>query len=161
MLRSLDGYKSVEKFLDKHMVEKKRVFLPFLTVRDEVWEQLDNTTGDMVQIVKPICFTNRIKDFKTFILEDRGIDIETLIKIGLDKGKGSLKFVLGLFSPHTDHPSQDYLIACVPQVDETYLNLMKILDICGIELIHWDFFCSDLKVTMLVLGRFSSCLATD
>ena len=37
---------------------------------------------------------------------------------------------------------------------ETYGNLLKMMDLVDVDILDWDFFCSDLKVTMLVLGMF-------
>ena len=94
------------------------------------------------------------RSFVKFIREDRNID-GSLTKIGLDKGKGSLKFALSLFSPNTPDQTQDYLLAVAHGVEETYNNVMKMLDLCEIDLLDWDFFCSDLKMTMIVLGKWN------
>ena len=76
------------------------------------------------------------------------------VKIGLDKGIKSLKYTCSLISPYTEDQTQDYLLCVVHYVEETYKNVVKILDLCQISLMHWDFFCSDMKMTMIVLGKY-------
>ena len=149
--RSEDGRKSVQSYLDQHIVQKKKVFSPFFTVIDEEWE-VYNDKGEIVMLNKPISYCSAIKSFVKFIKEDRNID-GTLTKIGLDKGKKSLKFSYSLFSPDTPDPTQDYLLAVVHEIDETYRNILRVLDLCEIDLLDWDYFCSDLKVTMIILGK--------
>ena len=148
--RSEDGNKSVQPYLYQHIVQKKRVFLPFFTVVDETWET-SNAKKEIVMVMKPVSYCCNVRSFVKFIKEDRDI-LGTLTKIGLDKGKGSLKFSLSLFSPFTPDPTQDYLLAVGHGVDETYNNILKMLDLCDIDILDWDYFCSDLKVTMIVLG---------
>lgn len=87
------------------------------------------------------------------IREDRNLD-GTKTKISLDGGKKSLKFVFSQFNPYSKDVTQDYLLAIAHDVQETYANILKMMDLCDIDLLDWDYFCSDLKVTMFVLGKF-------
>ena len=148
----MDGFKTVQPHFDQHMVLKKRLFEPFFTVIDETWEQYDKPTKTYHIVTKPVSYCYRSRDFVRFVREDRDVD-GTKSKLGLDRGKGSKKFVYSLFSPLTDHASQDFLLAVAHGVEETYANILKMMDLCDVDLIDWDFFCSDLKVTMLVLGE--------
>ena len=156
--RAEDGYKSVKPYLDKHLVIKKLVFQHCFTVVDETWEA-NNEKNETVMINKPVSHCWNTRSFVKFIREDRNID-GSLTKIGLDKGKGSLKFALSLFSPNTPDQTQDYLLAVAHGVEETYYNVMKMLDLCEIDLLDWDYFCSDLKMTMIVLGKLTLFLIT-
>ena len=139
--------------MDRHLVIKKRFFEAYFSVIDETWEQYNKVTKSYDIVTKPISYCYRARDFVRCILEDRNVE-GTKTKIGLDGGKGSIKFVYSLFNPYTGEVTQDYVLAVAHGVQETYANLLKIMDLCDIDILDWDYFCSDLKVTMLVLGKF-------
>ena len=84
--------------------------------------------------------------------EDRSIEGRK-IKISLDKGKESLKLTCSLFNPDSEAQTQDFLLAVVHYVAVTYKNVLKILILCTIDLLDWDYFCRDMKMTMIVLGK--------
>ena len=86
--------------------------------------------------------------------EDRSIEGRK-IKISLDKGKESLKFTCSLFNPDSEAKTQDFLLAVVHYGAKTYRNVLKILTLCTINLLNWDYFCSDMKMTMIVLRKGS------
>ena len=136
---------------------KKRIFAPFFTVQEEEWECGKDEDDEMITLVKPISYCNNIRSFLTYVKEDRNID-GTKVKISLDKGIGSLKFTCSLFNPDSEDQTQDFLLAVVHYVAETYKNVLKILTLCSIDMLDWDFFCSDMKMTMIVLGKFSKLL---
>ena len=112
---------------------------------------------ETITLVKPISYCNNIRSFLTYVKEGRNID-GTKVKISLDKGIGSLKFTCSLFNPDSEDQTQDFLLAVVHYVAETYKNVLKILTLCSIDMLDWDFFCSDMKMTMIVLGKFSKLL---
>ena len=87
-----------------------------------------------------------------FVKEDRNVD-GTKSKLGLDSGKGSKKLTFSLFSPFSADKTQDFILAIAHQVEETYANILKMLDLVDVQILDWDYFCSDLKVTMFVLGK--------
>ena len=135
------------------MYQKKRFFQPYFTVIDETWEQYNDDTKSYETVTKPVSYCYRSRDFVRCIKEDRNL-AGTKTKIGLDRGKYSLKFVFSLFNPYSDDVTQDYILAVAHHVQETYGNLLKMMDLVDVDILDWDFFCSDLKVTMLVLGMF-------
>ena len=135
------------------MYQKKRFFAEYFSVIDETWEQYNDVTKSYDIVTKPISYCYRSRDFVKCIKEDRNLD-GTKSKIGLDGGKKSIKFVYSLFNPFSEDVTQDYVLAVAHHVQETYANLLKIMELCDINILDWDYFCSDLKVTMLVLGKF-------
>ena len=143
---------TIAPHLNRHNVVKKRIFAPFFTVQEEEWECGLDEDGETITLVKPISYCNNIRSFLTFVKEDRSID-GSKVKISLDKGKESLKFTCSLFNPDSEAQTQDFLLAVVHYVAETYKNVLKNLTICTIDLLDWDYFCSDMKMTMIVLGK--------
>ena len=109
--------------------------------------------GETISVTRPISYCHNIRAFLNYVKEDRNLP-NTKIKIGLDKGKKSLKFTCSLFSPYSDDQTQDFLLAVVHYVEESYANVLKMLSLCEIDLMDWDFFCSDMKMTMIVLGKY-------
>ena len=137
IFRDEDGRKTVEPGLDQHNVTKKTIFAPFFTVQDEEFEDGKDEDGEVITVTRPISYCNNIRSFLNYIKEDRNID-GTKVKIGLDKGIKSLKYTCSLISPYTEDQTQDYLLAVVHYVEETYKNVVKILDLCQISLMDWD-----------------------
>ena len=154
IFRDEDGYKTVEPGLDQHNVTKKNIFEAFFTVQEEDWENGKDEAGEVITVTRPVSYCKNIRGFLKFILEDRSID-GTKVKIGLDKGLKSLKYTCSLISPYTPDQTQDFLLAVVHFVEETYKNVLKILTLCQIDVTPWDYFCSDMKMTMIVLGKKS------
>ena len=142
----------MEPHLNQHIVIKKRIFAPFFTVQDEVWENGKDEAGDPIFVTKPISYCSNVRSFLTYVKEDRNAE-GTQVLISLDKGKKSIKFSLSLFNPHESIQKQDFLLAVVHFIEENYRNVLKILTLCSIDLLDWNYFCSDLKMTMIVLGK--------
>lgn len=142
----------MEPHLDKHQVIKKTIFAPFFTAKDDVFENGKDKAGETITVTRSISYCKNIRAFLNYIKEDRNLP-GTKVKIGLDKGKKSLKYTCSLISPYTEDQTQDFLLAVVHYVEESYNNVLKILSLCQIDLMDWDYFCSDLKMTMIVLGK--------
>ena len=143
----------MEPYLDRHQVVKKKIFEPFFRVQDEEFENGKDAAGETITVTRPITYCHNIRAFLNYVKEDRNLP-NTKIKIGLDKGKKSLKFTCSLFSPDSDDQTQDFLLAVVHYVEESYANVLKMLSLCEIDLMDWDFFCSDMKMTMIVCGKY-------
>ena len=110
-----------------------------------------NEDGTCETVVRPAVFVHDPSELAKHVAEERNVDIkDCFLKFGIDKGHDKLKFGLNIIeteSLHIEHPKRArysdgiapslhqstsanrmQILAIVPSVQESYINLKTILD---------------------------------
>ena len=179
-IRATFGRKSVEPHLKEYLVELNSYLKPYFTsstITMEYNESLDDKSKKLVHVERPVYYCKDVDVFVKLLINYRSLNPhETLVKIGLDGGGGSLKItlniidmskkrdddvVLGKRRKYNDgvktntgidtSVKKTYILLIVPDVPETYNNLKVLLDMIDIDTVQFVIAC-DLKLCNILLG---------
>lgn len=162
-LRSKTGRKSVEANMKLKLPEMDHLFDDYFD-----FHLMDFNLSDARQtrVSRPIIFCKDVEKFIIHVCSVRNMDPHNLfIKIGIDSGGNFLKFCLSLTHENEHVPKYSgvkgiFIIAIVPDVAETYVNLKYIWITSGLQNLRLKYhIAADLKICNLLIGLQShGCL---
>ena len=123
-------------------------------------------TGNNKEELREVVYCTDVEDFIDTISSKRDIDLDNRsVKIGIDGGGGFLKFCLSVYvdeDVETPHPKDSFantsvkkifIIAIVQDVKESYINVLRILEILNIQQVSMNcMYALDLKLANIVAG---------
>lgn len=164
-LRSVLGGKSkVESECEKYFQQRDCQLSDFFTLDNVQFDVKGASHSDIV----PIVFCNDIPALIKHVCETREIEFEaTNVKFGIDGGGGFLKVCLTIMLKEVETRSRKtidrthrfssvkklLIIAIVPDIPETYGNMMTIFNLLDINQLDFDFtYAVDLKLANILGG---------
>lgn len=115
-IRKRMGRRAIEPNANQHIVDSGKIVEDFFLVKKvlmEVKRSVDvegraTKKVETVMVEKDVVYCHDLKGYVDFVISEREMDPATAaVRIGIDSGRGSLKFVASIYDPSTEDPSTE------------------------------------------------------